>query len=134
MTGLLSWPQEKYLHNPSIEFFVQGTPNLTIQLPFEHTVQGIIYSPESEYYSFKITDLECNLIELGEINELDGIFNNDSEKFQFTITSELAYGKYILYIFDKSIEAIRSAPGTEYIGLYELTIAESDIMCYMFHF
>jgi len=59
-------------------------------------------------------------------------FNSASEEFEFSIATTLTLDKYRLYVYNISIEKVKQNPDADFIGLYEITVTEPEIMCYMY--
>lgn len=75
--------------------------NDTINLNESSLICGSVYLPQSDIYSFKLTnDSVSSVYQCENIIPLDSIFDEDSEEFEINLDKTLKSGRYSLHFYD----------------------------------
>ncbi len=67
-------------------------------------ISGTISNRQSDIFSFRLTKKDGEMIQSGNINALDGVFDEHNEEFNIEIDKSTPKGEYILYFYNISAE------------------------------
>ena len=73
---------------------------VTVDLPADNQVAGVIYQRQGDTFSFRLQDGKEAEVQSADIVALDGAFDENSEEFILAIRPDLDSGTYLLSFYD----------------------------------